>query len=113
MSCAVGCRSIALVFNKRPQRGEGACASIVRDPSSTVWGVVYLCDEQAIATLDVKEGVQGGHYRRETVEVVTDDDQRLEALTYVAGEDHLCDGHLPRPEYLRLVIDGANQHGPA
>lgn len=99
-----------LVFNKRPQRGEGACASIVRDPSSTVWGAAYLCDEQTVETLDRYEGVAGGHYRRETVAVVTDDDQRLEALTYVAGEDHLCDGDLPRPEYLRLVIEGAKQH---
>lgn len=100
-----------IVFNKRPQRGEGACASIVRDPSSCVWGVVYLCDEQTMDIFDGYEGVKEGHYRREAVEVITDDDARLEALTYVAGEDHLCHGALPRPEYLQLVLEGARQHG--
>jgi 5'-nucleotidase len=99
-----------LTFNKRPQRGEGACASIVRDPSSLVWGVVYLCDQQTIDILDGHEGVEDGHYRRETVEVITDDDERLEAVTYVAGEDHLCDGDLPQPAYLKLLLDGATQH---
>ena len=52
-----------IVFNKRPQRGEGACASIVRDPSSTVWGAAYLCDEQTVEILDGFEGVAGGHSR--------------------------------------------------
>jgi 5'(3')-deoxyribonucleotidase/gamma-glutamylcyclotransferase (GGCT)/AIG2-like uncharacterized protein YtfP len=99
-----------IVFNKRAQSGEGACASIVRDPSSTVWGVAYLCDERAIDALDRYEGVTGGHYRRETVEVITDDGRRLEALTYVAGEDHLCDERLPTDDYLRLLLDGASQH---
>jgi 5'-nucleotidase len=110
---AVRCRlhGYRLAFNKRPQQGEGACASIVRDPASTVWGVAYLCDEQAIDALDGYEGVEGGHYRRETVEVVGDAGEQLTALTYVAGLDHLCDGELPRPEYLQLILDGAREHG--
>ena len=97
-----------ITFNKR--RGDDACASIVRDPSSIVWGVAYLCDEQTLDILDDFEGVEGGHYRRETVDVITDHDGRLEAITYVAGEDHLCDGPLPRPEYLQLIIEGGRQH---
>ena len=100
-----------LCFNKRPSRGDGAFASIVRDPASTVWGVAYLCSADAVAALDGYEGVGDGHYRHESVRVVTDDGESLEALTYVAGLDHLCDGQLPTAQYLRLITEGARQHG--
>jgi 5'-nucleotidase len=110
---ALRCRlpGYRLCFNKRPSNGDGAYANIVQDPASSVWGVAYLCDEQAISTLDRCEGVGGGDYRQELVRVIADDGEESVALTYVAGLDHLCDGRLPSDEYLDLVLEGARQHG--
>jgi 5'-nucleotidase len=110
---ALRCRlpGYRLCFNKRPYREAAAYANIVRDPASTVWGVAYLCDEDAVQAIDVYEAVDGGHYRHETVDVVTDEGEHLAALTYVAGLDHLCDGRLPTAHYLGLIVDGARQHG--
>jgi len=98
-------------FNKRMAAGEGMYANVVRDDAATVWGVAYLCDEEAVATLDRFEGVSLGHYRREQVQVVTDDGDVLEALTYVAGHRFVGEEGWPLPHYLRMIVDGARDHG--
>lgn len=109
---SVRCRvpGYRFAFNKAADDG-GGYANIVPDASATVWGVAYLCDETAIGGLDVCEGVSGGHYRREIVEVVTDDDEVLQALTYVAGDDFVCSERAPRDDYLDTVLKGARHHG--
>jgi len=109
---ALRCRlpQYLLVFNKLPDAGIGAFASIIADKASSVWGVAYLCDEEAIARLDRREGVATGHYRHENVDVVTDAGDVLHAMTYVAGDDHTREGLRPRSEYLRTIIAGARQH---
>jgi gamma-glutamylcyclotransferase len=99
-----------LAFNKWSD-SRGLCANIVPDEAATVWGVAYLCDEAAIAELDDCEGVAGGHYRHEHVAVVTDAGDVLEALTYVAGEDHVGEEGRPSRTYLDRILAGARQHG--
>ena len=51
-------------FNKRGR--SGTCfANIMPETDSEVWGVAYLCDENAMTEMDGYEGVPSGHYRRE------------------------------------------------
>jgi gamma-glutamylcyclotransferase (GGCT)/AIG2-like uncharacterized protein YtfP len=72
-----------LAFNKRGSHGD-IYANIVHEPGQSVWGVIYLCNAAAMRELDRYEGVAGGHYERLTVEVVTDQGEWVEAVTYVA-----------------------------
>jgi len=60
--------------------------------------------------LDRYEGVSGGHYKRLDVEVITSTGERIKALTYVAGEDHIVYDARPTREYLDLILDGARHH---
>jgi gamma-glutamylcyclotransferase len=110
---AVRCRLPAyrFAFNKRPGSDDGAYANIVPDTSASVWGVAYLCDEAAIIALDSYEGVSDGHYRHEDVQVVTDAGDVLQALTYVAGDDFVCEQRRPRGDYLDRILVGARHHG--
>ena len=109
---AVRCRlpRHRLAFSKLPDSGIGAFANIIADESSSVWGVAYWCDENAIQRIDRREGVATGHYRHENVDVVTDAGDVLHAMTYVAGDDNTREGLRPRSEYLRTIIAGARQH---
>ena len=75
------------------------------------WGVVYLCDAQAMAILDDYEAVVRGDYWRHSVEVETTDGELLKADTYFAGEDSLIEEGRPRAWYLDLIISGARKHG--
>jgi gamma-glutamylcyclotransferase len=99
------------VFNKRARSGDGVYANVVPDDSATVWGVACLCNEAAIAELDGYEGVSGGDYRHQHVGVVTDEGEALHALTYVAGDDYVCEEGRPRADYLDAILDGARHHG--
>lgn len=110
---SVRCRLPAhrIAFNKRPASGDGAYANIIPDASASVWGVAYLCDEAAIAALDRCEGVSGGHYRHEDVQVVTDTGDALQVLTYISGDDCLCEERRPRGDYLEKILVGARHHG--
>jgi len=99
-----------LAFDKRDNKGT-VFANIVADSSETVLGVVYLCCPVAIKELDRYEGVSGGHYEHHSVEVITHDGDRISALTYVAGADHVCEEGKPSAEYLGHIISGAIYHG--
>ena len=109
---AIPCRlrGYRMAFNKRAASGPGVYANIVPEASARVWGVAYLCDEAAIHALDRYEGVSGGHYRPERVEVVTEEGRVLQALTYVAGAEHMCEGRRPARAYLNKILEGARQH---
>lgn len=108
---AVRCRlpGHRLTFNKRHQR-YAVSANIVADDDEEVWGVIYLCDEETMQELDECEGVRGRHYNRAKVNVLTGSGETIEAVTYIAGEDFLCDEAQPHNEYLQLILDGARDH---
>ena len=97
------------VFNKRGGGGQ-VYANIVPDDSTEVWGVVYLCDPEAIHGMDRYEGVASGHYERILVKVDQVSGQTVEAITYVAGEDFICEPGKPSAEYLGKIISGARHH---
>jgi gamma-glutamylcyclotransferase (GGCT)/AIG2-like uncharacterized protein YtfP len=109
---AIPCRlsGYRLAFNKRAPAGR-AYANIVRDPSSEVWGVAYLCDPEAMQSMDRFEGVSDGHYERITVELATRAGESISAVAYVAGQDYLIDETAPLPNYLNRILSGARHHG--
>ena len=96
-------------FNKRGNGGQ-VYANIVRDDSAEVWGVVYLCNPKAIEEMDRFEGVASGHYERIPVTVESKPGEQVEAITYVAGDDFVCEAGKPSPEYLHKIVSGARHH---
>lgn len=106
-ACLKGYR---FAFNKGGAGGE-VYANIVASPGDVVWGVVYLCDPKAMASLDHYESVETGDYWRQPVEVETTDGEQLRAEVYLAGEDFVIAVGHPRPWYLDLILSGAKKHG--
>lgn len=109
---AVPCRlpDYRLTFSKLGR--DGTCkANITPDPAAEVWGVAYLCDREAMAELDHSEGVDDGHYEHLVVKVHTRTSGVLEAITYTAGPEYLCEEGPPREDYARSIIHGARHHG--
>jgi cation transport regulator ChaC len=100
-----------LAFNKLADSRDRTFANIVLDPTGTVWGVAYRCNEEAMTKLDRCEGVRDGHYRQMHVGVVTDDGEALRAVAYIADDEkHLSGMLLPRKDYLDMVLRGARAH---
>ena len=99
-----------LAFNKKATKG-GVYANIVSKAESEVWGVIYLCDPEAMAELDRFEGVMGGHYERMPVTVELDDGTQQSAETYVAGSRYIGSDEKPSDDYLHYILTGANEHG--
>lgn len=96
-------------FNKRGGKGQ-IYANIVPDADAEVWGVMYLCNPAAIREMDRFEGVAGGHYRRLAVQVRKDSGETVEAITYTAGADFVCDPGKPSDDYVRRIVSGAKHH---
>jgi len=61
--------------------------------------------------MDIFEGVSSGHYLRQTVEVVTRSGEAIEAVTYIAAPEHVCDEQAPSADYLERIVRGAREHG--
>ena len=108
---AVRCRltEYRFAFNKRGRNGE-VFANIMPAPGHEVWGVVYLCSPAALREMDKHEGVSGGDYRHLPIEVVTDDGEKLNALTYVAGVAFVCEERVPSKTYISRIMRGARHH---
>lgn len=108
---AVRCRlaGFRFAFNKRGNCGQ-VYANIVPDEPAEVWGVVYLCNPQAIRDMDRYEGVSSGHYERIPVTVEGETGEKIEAITYVAGDDFICEPGKPSDVYLGKIVTGARHH---
>lgn len=104
---ALPCRlkEFRLAFNKRCSNGNVA-ANLVAEPTEVVWGVAYLCHSHALREMD---GWEGG-YNRAIVTVETTGGEALEAITYLANADHVCDESAPKDDYLNRILDGARHH---
>jgi gamma-glutamylcyclotransferase len=106
-ACLPGYR---ITFDKLGSDRTGK-ANITPDDTHVVWGVAYLCSGEALTKMDDYEGVAGGHYRRESLQVRCESDETLDAVTYVAGEQHVGSPIPPTPEYLHRIVSGARNHG--
>lgn len=98
-----------LAFNKRAD-GGGVYANVMPAPGGAVWGVAYLCSSAALARLDRHEGVRGGHYQRQPVEVESAEGERLGAIMYVAGVSFTGPESTPHRNYLAHILTGARAH---
>jgi hypothetical protein len=98
-----------LAFNLPVGPGERGVANVEPVPGARTWGVLYLLTADDCARLDRTEGVHLEFYRRVAVEVVVDGAGRVPAFTY--RSPHGVAGRKPSPRYLRLLVEGAGQHG--
>lgn len=105
-ACLIGYR---IAFNKLGDDKTGK-ANICPDEFRKVWGVVYLCDPAALEHMDRNEGVRGGHYYREDVQVQLDSGDVLEAVTYIAGRAFIREALTPSESYLQRILKGARFH---
>jgi len=86
---------------------DGALATIVEDPGSQVYVVLYDVLKDDESRLDDWDGVSMGLYSKIHVRVQTLDGEQL-AWTYVLND---YEGGLPSPQYLAAMADAAEKAG--
>jgi ribosome modulation factor len=86
---------------------EGALATVVEEPVSRVYVVLYDVHERDEARLDDWDGVSMGLYSKIHLRVQTLDGEQL-AWTYVLND---YEGGLPSPSYLAAMADAAEKAG--
>jgi gamma-glutamylcyclotransferase len=94
-----------VVFNMHG--GDGHVFANIMSPGEGVLGVVYRCSPESLRQLDTYE--QG--YERGHVQVVLENGERLDAVTYFAKPAHVGNCSQPSAAYLQRILDGARQHG--
>jgi hypothetical protein len=98
-----------LRFNLAIGPGERGVANLESEAGARIWGVLYLITVEQSEHLDRTEGVPRGAYRRIPVCAIVDGCERIAAFTYQS--DRISLGRKPSARYLRLLIEGAVQHG--
>ena len=93
----------ALLENWAWRIGGRGYATVSPSPGHHVWGGIWNLSDEDLRILDRYEGVAGGHYRREFVTVMAQN-QPVELLLYIENYD---DHGSPRPDYLERIIAGA------
>jgi len=82
---------------------DGAVANVAPARGQCVPGVVYLCRPSDIWALDRCEG-HPSVYRRQTVDVVTDEGRKIRAQAYIMRKPPGING--PSAEYFRAIYRG-------
>jgi gamma-glutamylcyclotransferase (GGCT)/AIG2-like uncharacterized protein YtfP len=85
--------------------GEGA-AAIRPDPAAHCWGVVHHLNPADRLALDRFEGVAVGHYRPQTVTVVSRSGDCFRAMTYVPTPAWSAEGLVASAEYASRIMGG-------
>ena len=98
-----------LRFNLAIGPGERAVANLESQAGARTWGVLYLITVEQSEHLDRTEGVPRGAYRRIPVSAIVDRGEQIAAFTYQS--DRISLGRKPSERYIRLLIEGAVQHG--
>ncbi len=90
----------------------GSFANVVPDPSAAVHGVLFEMTEDDLAHLDFTEGVLVGNYERVpvTVRPLAPPDADV-VVAYTLTSERRDPSRLPTRRYMRLLIDGAEEHG--
>lgn len=104
--CSGKVRNVRLVFHMPGADGTGK-ADLQDGRGSVVEGVVYDVPEASLVNLDVHEGVDRGHYRREVFTIQTSRGE-LECMAYRATK--FRSGLKPTPAYLQAMLRGAEAH---
>jgi len=90
--------------------GGGVAGIVPGDEGDAVHGVVFELDDDAMACLDVYEGVAQGMYRRADVAVVMGDGSACDCVTYFAAIDP-AGPYRPSRRYRDAIVAGAREHG--
>jgi cation transport regulator ChaC len=98
-----------LVFDLPVGPGERAVANVRPDALADVHGVAYAISNRDARHLDRTEGVHRGYYKRIAIELVTREEDRLAAFTYVSP--HGRSDRKPSARYMGLILRGARHHG--
>lgn len=99
-------RDYKLVFNKVSKNNVYlGFANIVVSKGDIVQGALYEIDDKDISILDKYEGVKNNHYMRISVDVVCDD-EKVNAITYIASPDKVRENIKPDKKYLNYILDG-------
>jgi len=100
-----------LAFRKYSQTDE-VYADVLPSATQTVRGVAYQCTDQALAKLDIFEGVAQDHYRREMIGIRFEDIRELTLAIVYVGSSAFSDLEAqPSQEYLDRILAGTNDHG--
>ena len=98
-----------LCFNIPIGPGERGVANIEPDPTARTCGGLYLLRPEDFDRLDRTEGVHLNVYRRLPLDVHTPEGECVAASAYYSSLT--TTGRKPSPRYMRLILDGARQHG--
>jgi len=98
-----------LCFNIPIGPGERGVANIEPETGVRTYGALYLLSREQVEHLDRTEGVNFGIYRRLPVDVLTESAERVVAFAYQSSRT--TTGRKPSPRYMRLLVEGARQHG--
>lgn len=95
-----------LIFAGWSRKWHGGIASIKPTTGEKVIGAVYEVTEGCLANLDKHEGLK---YRRKPVIVFTEDNESVEAVTYIMLEQ--SEETKPTLEYLAVIKQGYRDWG--
>ena len=98
---------VATVPGYRFRIAKRGYATMVPDPGSVVYGLLWSLTDADLAALDQYEGVPAGHYARTTIPVLVRG-KPLEAQVYLAADP--APGR-PRRGYLETIIQATRQLG--
>ncbi len=96
-----------LTFGAEDFGWEGALATVVEDPASRVFVMLYEVSRRDEQTLDRWEGADNGLYRKIRVRVQTLDGEPLAWVYVLDGYE----GGLPSARYLGIMADAAEKAG--
>ena len=100
-----------LAFSKRSKDNSGKAMLVASDdPETSVYGVLYDIDGDEIGVLDRAEGRGNGYERVEDFEVRFEGNAVC-VTTYLADKTFIDAALKPYDWYLRLAVEGAEQHG--
>ena len=89
----------------------GAVANAVPENGKCVWGVVWEIETASMNILGGTESKTGDQYKHSvaTCEVVAESGDRLKCV-YFRRNPKGCDVALPSPQYLQLILNGAEEY---
>nr|XP_020514140.2 gamma-glutamylcyclotransferase-like [Labrus bergylta] len=109
--CVARLKEYKLVFGNykglASDRWHGGVATIEKSPGDEVWGVVWRMNMTDLESLDSQENVTLGAYSPVELPVKTKG-QELSCRTYIMNS---CVYAPPSPQYLRVIVMGAEQNG--
>ncbi|BBB90155.1 MAG TPA: gamma-glutamylcyclotransferase [Methylomusa anaerophila] len=101
-----------LGFYGHSTKWDGGVETIIPQPQSEVWGVLYQLDAFEWRQLDSYQDAKDngrGEYFHFPVEVMDEEQSVRTAITY--KKDMLDKAERPSTEYLGIIVQGAQEHG--